>query len=189
MQQVVPFGVKISYYAFMAVMVPTYATHYNLLNFFTHCQVHLFLVLASFLTNKHVFISMSAVGILFPQSLWCLDFICVTLGIKFTGTTAYMYNEQLSRYLRFLSLFHFWFPFFLLYLIKRLGYDKRALYYQISLCVSLCLLSYNQIDLYNKNINLVQDFHIVTHLIGFPIVIFATHHFLIWWDYSNKKYI
>lgn len=189
MQDVVPFGVKISYYTFMAILVPSYAFSYPLVNFLNLCDVHLFMVLISFLTDKHILISMSAVGILFPQLLWCLDFISLTLGINFIGTTAYMYDEKISLYLRFLSLFHGWFPFFLLYLIKRLGYDKRALYYQVSLCLSLCLLCYNQIDLYNKNINLVQEFHIIGHIIGFPIVIFATHHFLIWWDYSNKKYI
>jgi hypothetical protein len=188
MQAVVPFNVKISYYAFMAILIPTYAINYPLANFFNLCDVHLLLILVSFLTDTHLFISMSAVGTLVAQSLWCLDFICLTLGIKFVGSSDYMFDDQFSIYLRFLSLFHGWFPFLLLYLINHVGYDRRALYYQISLCLSLCLLSYNQIDLYNENINFVKDFHILCHMIGFPIVIVSTHKFLLRWD-CNKKNI
>jgi hypothetical protein len=188
MQALVPFGVKISYYAFMAILIPTYAINYPLANFFNLCDVHLLLVLVSFLTDTNIFISMSAVGTLVAQSLWCIDFMCEMLSIKFIGSTTYMYDEQFSIYLRLLSLFHGWFPFLLLYLITKLGYDRRALYYQISLCLSLCLFSYNQNELYNENINFVKDFHILCHMLGFPIVIVSTHQFLLRWDF-NKKYI
>jgi hypothetical protein len=186
MQDVVPYGAKISYYAFMAFLVPSYAMNYPLVNFLNLCDVHLLLVLISFLSDTPVLISMTAVGTLIAQSLWCLDFTCLTFGIKFLGSTAYMYDDQLSLYLRFLSLFHGWFPFFLFYLINKIGYDKRALYYQMSLCLSLCLLCYNNVDLYNENINFVQDFHILCHMLGFPVVIFATHLFLMRWDSSKK---
>ena len=171
----------------MLFFIPSYAIYYPLVNFLNLCDVHLILVLISFLTDKHILISMTAVGIIAAQLLWCIDFISLTLGITFIDMTAYMYDEQLSIYLRFLSLFHGWFPFFLLYLINHIGYDKRALYYQISLCLTLCLLSYNHIALYNQNINFVKDFHILCHMIGFPLVIIATHHCLLRWDHSNKK--
>ena len=149
MLKVVPYGLKISYYAFMALMFPVYITHYPLANFFNLCQVHLFLVLVSFLTDTHFFISMSALGISFIQFFWCLDLICETLGIHFIGGTKYMYDTSYPLYLRSISLFHAWFPFFLLYLIKKVGYDKRALYPQFILSYSLCLLSYYNIALYN----------------------------------------
>jgi hypothetical protein len=188
MQAVVPFNIKISYYAFMAILIPTYAINYPLANFFNLCDVHLLLLLVSFLTDTNIFISMSAVGMIVPQSAWCLDFMCETLDIKFLGGTSYMYDDQLPIYLRFLSLFHGWLPFLLVYLIKLLGYDPRALYYQVCLCLCLCLLSYNQSELYNENINFVKDFHILCHTLGFPIIIASTHKFLLRWD-CNKKYI
>jgi hypothetical protein len=186
MQDVVPFGIKISYYAFMALMVPTYIAHYPLINFLNLCHVHLFLVLASFLTDKYLFVSMSAVGILVILFLWCFDFICETMGTKFLGNTAYMYDEKRSLYMRSFSLFHVWFPFLLLYLIKKVGYDQRALYRELLLAKSICILSYYQVDLYNKNVNLMKDLGIFGLFLLCPITMFLTHYFLLWWDCTKK---
>ena len=41
--------------------------------------------------------------------------------------TDYMFNPNTSLFLRGLSLFHGWLPFLLLYLVWKLGYDRRAL--------------------------------------------------------------
>ena len=41
--------------------------------------------------------------------------------------TRYMMDEKLSLFARGLSLFHGWLPFVLLWLVARLGYDRRAL--------------------------------------------------------------
>ncbi len=43
-----------------------------------------------------------------------------------TGMSAYMFNPGLSLFTRGLSFFHFWLPFLVLYLVWRLGYDRRA---------------------------------------------------------------
>jgi hypothetical protein len=177
---VVPYNIKLSYYAFMAFLLPTYTIHYPLVNYFNLCIVHLNLVLISFITDKPIFISMSAIGISVIQLAWSLDFLGETLGFEFLGATTYMYNENLPVYLRSLSLFHAWFPFLLFYLLKRIGYDQRALCYQLVLSNSLCLLSYCHTDLYNQNINRIKDFPIYYHLILFPIAIFITHKFLLW---------
>jgi hypothetical protein len=44
-----------------------------------------------------------------------------------TGMTAYMFDGAKPLFLRGLSLFHGWLPFFLVYLVARLGYDGRGL--------------------------------------------------------------
>ena len=116
---VVPYNIKISYYLFMAFLLPTYTIHYPLVNYFNLCNVHLNLVLISFLTDKPIFISMSAIGISIIQLAWSLDFFCETLGINFLGATDYMYNPILPLYLRLLSLFHAWFPFFFILFSKK----------------------------------------------------------------------
>jgi hypothetical protein len=185
MQAVVPYSVKTSYYLFMTVMFPVYIKHYPLNNFVNLCQVHLSLVLAGFLTDKHIFISISALGIIILQLFWSLDFICETIGINFIGGTKYMYNSNIPLYVRFISLYHGWFPFFLLYLIKTVGYDKRALYPQLILSNSICILSYYHNYLYINNINMMKDIGIFGLFIISPIVIFITHHFLLWWDYRK----
>jgi hypothetical protein len=77
-------------------------------------------------TEKPIFAAMPAVGILLPQALWCVDFFCSMFGLKFVGMTAYMFNPENPLFNRSLSFFHFWLPFFLVYLVWRLGYDRRA---------------------------------------------------------------
>src|SRR5690606_18332770 len=42
------------------------------------------------------------------------------------GMTAYMFNPDLTLFTRGLSFFHFWLPLFLLWLLARLGYHRRA---------------------------------------------------------------
>jgi len=184
---VVPYRVKISYYAFMTILIPIYTIHYPLVNNLNLCIIHLNLILISFLTDKHVFISMSALGISIVQLAWLLDFILEIMGIKFLGATNYMFNSNTPLYLRVFSLFHAWFPFFLFYLVKIVGYDQRAFYPQFVLSNGICLLSYFHNDLYSQNINRMKDFHIFSHLLFFPTVIFTTHKFLMWFDFNKKN--
>jgi hypothetical protein len=70
---------------------------------------------------------MAAVGILIPQALWVADFLGTLVGIPLVGMTAYMFDSVIPFFVRGLSFFHFWLPFFLLYLLRCVGYDKRAL--------------------------------------------------------------
>jgi hypothetical protein len=123
----VPLVVKLGYTAFMAVLVPVYWTNYGPTNFLYFCDVALFLTLAAVWLERPLLASMAAVGIVLPQLIWVLDFAAGLCGVQLLGMTAYMFDERRSLFLRGLSLFHGWLPFLLLFLVKRLGYDKRAL--------------------------------------------------------------
>lgn len=181
MLKVVPYGVKITYYAFMACMFPVYITYYPLINFASVCQIHLFLLLAGFLINSRLFISMTALALLIPQTLWWIDLMCETIGIKFVGGTKYMYNSTIPLYVRIISLYHGWLPFLLIYLVKKVGYDQRAVFYQFILSHSIAFLSYYNSDIYNGNINLMKDVGIISFFFFCPIAMFITHRFLLWW--------
>jgi hypothetical protein len=79
--------------------------------------------------ENRLLISMAAVGIILPQLiLWCGDFGAHLVGLKFIGMTDYMFDAHRSLFLRGLSLFHGWLPFLLVFLVIRLGYDRRALF-------------------------------------------------------------
>ena len=123
----VPLPIALAYTAFMAVLVPTYYLNYGPTNFLYFCDVALFLALAAVWTSHPLPGSMAAVGILLPQALWCVDFLGTMFGWPVVGMTGYMFDETRSLFLRGLSFFHFWLPFFLLYLVWQLGYDRRAL--------------------------------------------------------------
>jgi hypothetical protein len=88
----------------------------------------LFLVLVGIWRESARMISMAAVGIVAPQALWVADFAVGMFGGHLTGMTDYMFNADRSLFLRSLSLFHGWLPFLLVFLVWRLGYDRRALW-------------------------------------------------------------
>lgn len=121
-----PLAVKLGFTAFMAALVPVYWANYGPTNFLYFCDVALFLTLIAVWTESALLASMAAVGIVLPQLVWVLDFAASLGGVKLLGMTAYMFDEKRSLFLRGLSLFHGWLPFLLLFLVKRLGYDKRA---------------------------------------------------------------
>jgi hypothetical protein len=56
--------------------------------------------------------------------------------------TDYMFNADTPLLLRGLSLFHGWQPFLLVYLVWRLGYDRRALFAWTALVWALMLISF-----------------------------------------------
>lgn len=77
-------------------------------------------------------LSSALVGIFLPQMLWVIDFIVEVASrtgmigqVRFTEMTSYMFEPP--YFLRFLSFFHFWLPFFLAWLVWRVGYDGRGL--------------------------------------------------------------
>lgn len=137
-----PLAVKLGYTAFMAVLVPVYWANYGPTNFLYFCDVALFLTLAAVWTESALLASMAAVGIVLPQLVWVLDFAASLCGVKLLGMTAYMFDAKRSLFLRGLSLFHGWLPFLLLFLVKRLGYDKRAFTAWWALAWALVLFCY-----------------------------------------------
>lgn len=131
-----------AYTAFMAVLVPVYWYYYGPANFLYYCDVALFFTLAAVWTERSLLASAPAVGILIPQALWMADFLGTAVGVPLVGMTAYMFDENKSQFLRGLSFFHFWLPVFLVYLLIRLGYDRRAFWTWATLAWALMPICY-----------------------------------------------
>jgi len=138
----IPLWVKLTFTAFMAVWFPVYLAQYGPTNFLYFCDMALLLTLAGLWTENRLLISMPATGILLAQALWVVDFCVQLTGHKMTGMTAYMFDEHRSLFLRGLSLFHGWLPFLLIYLVAKIGYDRRALAAWTALAWSACLISF-----------------------------------------------
>lgn len=138
----IPMAVKIGYTAFMAILVPVYWSTYGATNFLYFCDIALFLILIGVWWEKRIFASMAAVGILLPQLLWVADFTANFAGVQLTGTTNYMFDGDRSLFLRGLSLFHGWLPFLLIFMVWKLGYDRRALGVWTITAWSLVLICY-----------------------------------------------
>jgi hypothetical protein len=122
-----PLAFKLTYTAFMAVLIPVYWYYYGPTNFLYFCDVTLIILLAGIWLESALLVSMCAVGILILQTLWVVDFTVRIFGVSLTGMTDYMFNPNTSLFLRGLSLFHGWLPFMLVYLVWKIGYDRRGL--------------------------------------------------------------
>lgn len=137
-----PLAVKLGYTAFMMVLVPVYLHYYGPTNFLYFCDMALLITLVGVWTESPLLVSIPTVGIVGPQMLWVADFLFACFGVNVTGLTGYMFDSSSSLLLRGLSLFHGWLPFFLLYLVWRLGYDRRAFAAWSALACALMLISY-----------------------------------------------
>lgn len=141
-RQNIPLAAKLAGAAFLAVLVPVYLHTYGPTNFLWFCDAALLLTVAGMWLECPLLISMCAVGILLPQCLWLADFGGNSLGIQLLGLTDYMFDRQPPLFTRGLSLFHGWLPFLLVWLLSRLGYDKRALPAWTGLAAGLVFVCY-----------------------------------------------
>ena len=194
-----PLWLKLVYTAFMAVLIPVYWYYYGPTNFLYFCDTALILTLVGIWIESPLLVSMCAVGILMPQTLWVVDFVARLFGVSLTGLTDYMFAADHSLFLRGLSLFHGWLPFLLVYLVWKLGYDRRAFVAWTGLAWLLLLVCFffmppPQPDpgLTPVNINYVWGLSdnvaqtwispglwFAGMMIGLPILLFAPVHFLL----------
>lgn len=133
---------KVAFTAFMAVLVPVYWVRYGPTNFLYFCDLALFLTLAALWLENRLLAAMAGVGIILPQLVWCTDFVGNCFGVHLTGMTNYMFDANRSLFLRGLSSFHGWLPLLLLWMIRRLGYDKRAFAWWTVIAILACCVSY-----------------------------------------------
>jgi hypothetical protein len=138
----IPLVAKLAGTGFMAVLLPAYLINYGPTNFLWFCDTALILTVIGMWLESSLLISMCAVGILIPQCLWLVDFGIHLFGFHFLNLTSYMFDSRLSLFMRGLSLFHGWLPILLVWLLIRLGYDKRALFAWTGVATALVLICY-----------------------------------------------
>jgi hypothetical protein len=120
-------GVKVAYTIFLAVLVPVYWAHYGPANFLWFSDIALLGGGAALWLESPLLASMMMLAVLLPECAWNLDFFGRLLtGRRMFGMSAYMFERERPRLVRALSLFHVPLPIGLVWLVHRLGYDRRA---------------------------------------------------------------
>jgi hypothetical protein len=195
----VPLPLKAAYTAFMATLIPVYWYYYGPTNFIYFCDVALILTLVAIWPENAFLVSMCAVGIIVPQALWVADFCANAAGFPLLGMTDYMFDSNRSLFLRLLSSFHGWLPFLLLFLVWKVGYDRRAFWSWTALAWVLLFVSFYLLPppgphagLAPVNVNYVWGMRddaaqtfvppyvwFAGQLIGLPLVAYAPTHFVL----------
>jgi hypothetical protein len=155
---VFPIWLKIAYTLFVGFLVPVYWRHYGLANFLWFSDIALLLAVPALWLESSLLASMMALAVTIPELAWNGDFfVRLISGKRVMGLSAYMFDRAIPRYLRALSLFHVGLPLLLLWMVHRLGYDRRALIAQTLLALIVLPLSYFLSDP-RTNINWVHGF-------------------------------
>lgn len=156
----IPLSLKISYTLFVSILVPFYWRQYGAANFLWASDVALLVTSVALWLESPLLVSMMALAVILPDLLWTVDFILrLALGPDLAGTTGtgYMFDERIPLFIRALSLFHVPLPLFLAWLVRRLGYDRRALPAQ-TLLFWLLLIASRLVTDPDRNVNLVYGF-------------------------------
>jgi hypothetical protein len=134
---------------------------------------------------------MMALAIALPELAWNVDFFGRLLtGRKIFGLSGYMFDPQKPLYLRALSLFHMILPVVLVWMVSRLGYDRRAWALQTILALIVLSVTYWLTDP-AENINWVYGpgskpqtwlpplAYLALLMIFFPLVVYLPTHLLL----------
>ncbi len=139
----IPLWVKLVYTGFVSVVVPYYWVTYTPWNFLYFCDIALLVTAVGIWMESPLLIGMQAVGIVLPQMVWVAEFLAeLFFGVHLTNVAHYMFTEEIPLFVRGLSSFHGWLPFVLLWLLTRVGYDRRALRAQLAVTVAVLIVSF-----------------------------------------------
>jgi hypothetical protein len=155
-----PRWLKLSYTGFVALLVPFYWLEYGWQNFLWACDIALLVTLYALWGESRLAASSAALATLLPDSAWSLDYLVRLLAghdLLRMDATAYMFDATIPPYVRALSLFHVFLPPLLLWLVLRLGYDRRAIVLTTMIAWVVLPLSYAVSDR-AQNINWVFGF-------------------------------
>ena len=185
-----PLWLKIAYTLFICILVPVYWKQYGPGNFLWFSDIALFVTAAALWLESSLLASMMAVSIGVLESIWIIDFLIgLIAGTSVIGLSAYMFDSKIPLSIRALSLFHVVLPGLLLWLLYRLGYDRRALLAQTLLAWIVLPLSYF-LTKPSDNVNWVYGFgspqkwmpaplYLVLLMLAFPLVLYLPTHLLL----------
>ncbi len=187
----VPLWGKALYTLFLCVLVPVYWTHWGPKNFLWFSDIALLVTGAALWLENPMLASMMALAIALPELAWNADFFGRLLtGRQIFGLSGYMFDPRKPLYLRALSLFHIVLPVVLVWMVSRLGYDRRAWALQTVLALIVLPVTYWLTEP-AENINWVYGpgskpqtwmrplAYLVLLMIFFPLVVYLPTHLLL----------
>ncbi len=128
--------------AWMVIWLPSYIRVWGWANLLHLCDIAVILAFIGIWWANPLLISSQAVSSLAAGVFWCLDvgWRLVT-GRYLVGGTDYMWDTRYPLWVRLLSTFHIGLPLVLLWAMRKVGYDRRALALQAALAAGLLIVS------------------------------------------------
>lgn len=126
----------------MVVWLPAYFRVWGWANLLHLCDVAVILTFAGIWLASPLLLSSQAVSSLAAGLFWVLDVGWrLTAGRFLVGGTDYMWDARYPLWVRLLSTFHIGLPLVLLWTLRKVGYDRRALALQAATAAFLLIVS------------------------------------------------
>jgi hypothetical protein len=126
----------------MLVWLPSYFRVWGWANLLHLCDVAVILSFIGIWSANPLLLSSQAVSSLAPGLFWILDVVWrLTTGRFLIGGTDYMWDARYPLWVRLLSSFHVGLPLVLLWTLRKVGYDRRALGLQAAIAAVLLIVS------------------------------------------------
>jgi hypothetical protein len=196
-QSVIPLWLKLVYTAFVFVLVAVYWPAYGPANFLWFCDAAAILTCVALWLESPLLAGSQAVAMTISQTVWIIDFLSIG---HLLGISKYMFDSNIHLYVRALSTFHIWLPFLLLWMVWRLGYDRRSFALQTLLCAAILVASFLLTDPRNprrgypyESVNVNRVFgpklvdlqhwisplaYLLLQIVVYPLVIYLPSHLL-----------
>src|SRR3989475_3312754 len=124
------------------VWLPTYIRFWGWANLLHLCDVAVILACAGLWWGSSLLVSSQAVSSLAAGIFWATDIGWRLLTGRFlVGGTDYMWDTRVPLWARLLSSFHLGLPLALLWAVRKIGYDRRALALQAAIAAGLLVAS------------------------------------------------
>jgi hypothetical protein len=146
-----PLWVKLVWTAFICILAPVYWRQYGPANFLWFSDIALLALCAALWLESPLLVGTMTVGVWALELAWNLDFLA---GGHLLDLASYMFDPSIPAYLRSLSSFHVVMPLLMIWMLLRLGYDRRSLAMQTCLAWVVLPTTYLLTDP-DKNINWV----------------------------------
>lgn len=139
----IPLWLKVLYTLYTCAAIWVNRSAYGVTDFLWFSDIALILTVPALWLESSLLSSMMAVAIVLPETGWGVAFLCrLFSGIHLGGVTAYMFKRVIPLDIRAISLFHLFLPVLLVWMVHRLGYDRRAVWVQTIFCWLIYLLTF-----------------------------------------------
>lgn len=138
-----PLWLKALFTLFVLIMIPTYWALYGPLSFLWFCNLAVLIALFALWLESSLLASMQVMPIIYPHLIWQIDAVLrITIDRPILGAADYMFDPELSPVFKFVSMNHAFLLYLLIWMIWRLGYDRRAFLVQTFFASVVVFFSY-----------------------------------------------
>jgi len=130
-----PLWLKLAFTGFILVWLPLVVTAWGWQNLLWLCDLANLIVLIGLWLESRLLLSSQLVATLVIGLAWTIDLACaLALGVHPFAATPYLFDASQPLAPRLASFFHVGVPLLLLYVVSRLGHDRRGWQLQTVLC-------------------------------------------------------